>query len=95
MATQGIESICAAREATHLERCRNQAECNMENIRDISRRVIVLLERLGGPIPGENAKVGAPAESSGMLRDHLNDLELEGQRLGALQADLSMLERLL
>lgn len=82
-------------EQTTLERCRNQAECNMENIRDISRRVIVLLERLGGPIPGENAKVGASDDSGGILRDHLNDLELESQRLGALQADLSMLERLL
>ncbi|MNC48283.1 hypothetical protein D3C87_1982610 [compost metagenome] len=66
----------------------------MENIRDINRRVIVLLERLGGPIPGEAAKTGVP-ESSGMLRDHLTELELEGQRLGALQADLTMLERLL
>lgn len=87
-------TIGNAVEQTTLERCRNQAECNMDNIRDISRRIIVLLERLGGPIPGEATKTGVP-ESSGMLRDHLNDLELEGQRLGALQADLSMLERLL
>lgn len=88
-------TIGNAVEQTPLERCRNQAESNMDNVRDINRRIIVLLERLGGPIPGETAKVGAPAESGGMLRDHLTELELEGQRLGALQADLSMLERLL
>lgn len=82
-------------EQTPLERCRNQAECNMDNIRNIGARIITLLERLGGPIPGETAKVGVPETSGGMLRDHLNDLELEGQRLGAIQADLSMLERLL
>lgn len=94
MAT-GISSIGNPVEQTTLERCRNQAECNMENIRDISRRIITLLERLGGSLPGENTKIAGAPESSGMLRDHLNDLELEGQRLGALQADLSMLERLL
>lgn len=87
-------TIGNAVEKTLLERCRTQAECNMDNIRNISARVMTLIERLGGPLPCDEGKPMAAA-SGGMLHDHLTDLEIESQRLGALQADIAMLERML
>lgn len=81
--------------ATTLETCRNQAMQNMYSINEIGNRVVALLERLRGPEPLTGTGADGDTEPRGMLVVHLDQLELEAQRLGEIQSDLALLESLL
>lgn len=82
------------RETTTLERCRELQLQNESNVENISRRINAILDRLRGAQPrcGTDA---SKSDSEGLLGDHLFALERESQLLGALQADLTLLESLL
>lgn len=93
----GLELGVAAnlREATTLEKCRDQAMDNMHSINDIGSRITGLLTRLRGLEPRTGCGSDGDSEPRGMLVVHIEQLEYEARRLGEIQADLAVLESLL
>lgn len=84
------------REPTTLEQCVDSQRRNADYIDNISSRINHLISKLRGNSPKASGDCdGALRESEGLLGDHKEALEYEGVRLGAIQADLAVLESLL
>ena len=83
----------AVKDTTTLERCRELQEQNLMTINQISWRVVQMLDRLNGGSP--ECSKGESLPPPGILNEHQYCLELEAQRLGELEADMTVLSRLL
>ena len=84
-------------EFTMLEKCANEQSCNQNQIDDIAERISALIRRLQGHSLGCGSEEDEAGEmvSIGVLGEHQAALKLEGQRLGEIQCDLAVLEKLL
>lgn len=91
--TRMMAGDAAVKEMTTLERCQDLQQQNARQISQIGHRINQMLDKLRGP--GPEGEDGCKHPTNGLLNDHLLSLELEAQHLGAVEADLAELYRLL
>lgn len=80
-----------------LESCDQQQKDNFDAVMSVSRRINGLIDRLSGERPrcgGVGCDDDGPRPKA-LLNDHLEMLQVEGNHLAQIHADLAMLEDLL